>query len=133
VTKKPTTRARKPQQNSKPTQSSYEQAIDARNRAKNDLDNCAPDDRAKYTDAWTRAANVVRQYEKENEARGERERVRAGAELARREKLQGRNLDRTTPDEQVIAHIVSLPMTRQFDIRNAVQASLAELAKKPLF
>lgn len=107
-----------------PAQSSYEQAVEVRDRMKQRLDTCPADELAKYNDAYVRAATVVRQYEKEEQARAEKEH-------ARREK-NGRSIDSLTT-AQLISHILTLPWTEWSAIRTTLDASLKALAKRPLF
>lgn len=85
-----------------------EEAIVIRASVKARLDRCDPKDMAKYVDAYSRAANVVRQLEKDRKR-----------ELA------------AFTDDEVIEYLRSLPERRREAIHIAVQGT--SLAGKPLF
>src|SRR5690349_12011533 len=85
-----------------------EEAIEVKTTVKERLDGCDPSDMAKYVDAYARAANVVRQFEKD--------RKRALAEFT---------------DDEVIEYVRALPERRRDALLIAVQGT--SLAGKPLF
>lgn len=85
-----------------------EEAIEVKASVKRRLDICNPDELAKYVDAYSRAANVVRQFEKDRK----------------------RALSSFTDDE-LIEYLRSLPDRRREAIAISVQGT--SLAGKPLF
>lgn len=104
---------------SKPTQStsepeakgpvgSLDEAIEVKALVKRRLDSCDPADMAKYVDAYARAANVVRQFEKDHK--------RALASFT---------------DDELIEYLRALPDRRRDVLVVAVQGT--SLAGKPLF
>lgn len=92
----------------KPPMTALEEAIDVRDLVKRRLDGCDPTDMAKYVDAYSRAANVVRQLEKD--------RKRALSSFS---------------DDEIIDYVRALPERRREAFVTAVQG--ASLAGKPLF
>ncbi len=105
-TTKPTRKQAKPPPKSVLT--ALEEAIEVRDLVKVRLNACDPDDLAKYVDAYSRAANVVRQLEKD--------RKRAIGSFS---------------DDEIIEYVRALPERRRDAIIIAVQGT--SLAGKPLF
>lgn len=103
---KPTKKKQKP--TAKPPTSALEEALEVKALVKRRLDGCDPDDMAKYVDAYARAANVVRQFEKDRK----------------------RSLEAYSDDE-LIEYVRSLPDRRRDAFITAVQGM--SLAGKPLF
>lgn len=101
-----------PKKKPKPKQiapkTSLEDAIAVRDRARCQVETGDPAHLAKHIDAYTRAANLVRQFEKDNR--------RALASFT---------------DDEIIEYLRTLPERRREAILIAVQGS--SLAGKPLF
>lgn len=104
--KRSTTKPKK--QAPKQPQTALEEAIEVKRQVKERLDGCEPADMAKFVDAYSRAANVVRQLEKDRKR-----------ELA------------SFSDEEVIDYVRGLPERRRDAFVIALQG--ASLAGKPLF
>jgi hypothetical protein len=88
--------------------SALDEAIEVKALVRRRLEGCDPTDMAKYVDAYSRAANVVRQLEKDRK----------------------KSLTEFTDDE-VIEYVRALPERRRDALVTAVQGT--SLAGKPLF